>query len=143
MTIAITGDTVKVHYTGSLDDGTVFDSSSDREPIEFTIGDHAVIQGFEDAVLGMRVGSRRRVVVAPEDAYGPHLKNKIFVVDRSQLPDEVEPAAGMMLEGRSPEGNVVFIIVEVSGDQVTLDGNHPLAGHQLTFELEMQEIVRP
>ncbi|NIM49936.1 MAG: peptidylprolyl isomerase [Gemmatimonadales bacterium] len=137
------GDTVLVHYTGMLDDGTVFDSSIDRDPIKFTIGDQTVIRGVEDAVVGLRVGEKKKVVIGPEDAYGPHLKDKVAVVDRSQLPDDLEPRTGTILKGRSPKGTIMLTITDVTEDQVTLDANHPLAGKQLTFELEIMEISRP
>ncbi len=143
MTSAMQGDTVLVHYTGMLDDGTVFDSSIDRDPIKFTIGDQTVIRGVEDAVVGLRVGEKKKVVIGPEDAYGPHLKDKVAVVDRSQLPDDLEPRTGTILKGRSPKGTIMLTITEVTEDQVTLDANHPLAGKQLTFELEIMEISRP
>ncbi len=143
MTSAMQGDTVLVHYTGMLDDGTVFDSSIDRDPIKFTIGDQTVIRGVEDAVVGLRVGEKKKVVIGPEDAYGPHLKDKVAVVDRSQLPDDLEPRTGTILKGRSPKGTIMLTITDVTEDQVTLDANHPLAGKQLTFELEIMEISRP
>ena len=141
VTVAAHGDTVKVHYTGTLDDGTVFDSSTGRDPIEFTIGSETVIPGFENAVVGLAVGEKTTVVVGPEDAYGARTDEKVLVVDRSWLPAEPEPSVGMMLQGNTPEGTVVFLITGVEEEQVTLDGNHPLAGKQLTFEIELAEIV--
>lgn len=141
MTTAVHGDTVKVHYTGTLDDGSVFDSSAGRDPLEFTIGGETLIPGFENAVVGLAVGDKATVVIGPEDAYGPRTDEKIVVVDRSRLPADPEPAVGMMLQGQSPDGTVVFTITGVEDDQVTLDGNHPLAGRQLTFEIELAAIV--
>lgn len=141
MTTAAHGDTVKVHYTGTLDDGTVFDSSAGRDPIEFTIGSETVIPGFESAVVGLAVGEKTTVVIGPEDAYGVRADEKVLVVDRSWLPAEPEPSVGMMLQGNTPEGTVVFMITAVEEGQVTLDGNHPLAGKQLTFEIELAEII--
>ncbi|MBE0592737.1 MAG: peptidylprolyl isomerase [Gemmatimonadales bacterium] len=141
MTIAAQGDTVKVHYTGTLDDGTVFDSSAGRDPIEFTIGSETVIPGFENAVVGLAVGDKTTVVIGAEDAYGPRSDEKILVVDRSWLPAEPEPSVGMMLQGQSPEGVVMFTITGVEDEKVTLDGNHPLAGKQLTFDIELAEVV--
>jgi FKBP-type peptidyl-prolyl cis-trans isomerase 2 len=137
---AAQGDTVKVHYTGTLDDGTVFDSSEGRDPLEFTIGSNTVIPGFESAVIGLTVGASTRVVIGPEDAYGPRLDGKVVVVERSRLPDEPEPEPGMVLQARGPEGTILLTITDVADDQVTLDGNHPLAGQQLTFEIELAEI---
>jgi FKBP-type peptidyl-prolyl cis-trans isomerase 2 len=137
---AAQGDTVKVHYTGTLDDGTVFDSSEGRDPLEFTIGSNSVIPGFESAVVGLTVGESTRVVIGPEDAYGPRLDGKVVVVERSRLPDEPEPEPGMVLQAQGPDGTVLLTIADVADDQVTLDGNHPLAGQQLTFEIELAEI---
>jgi peptidylprolyl isomerase len=137
---AAQGDTVRVHYTGTLDDGTVFDSSEGRDPLEFTIGSNTVIPGFESAVVGLTVGESTRVVIGPEDAYGPRLDGKVVVVERSRLPDEPEPEPGMVLQAHGPDGTILLTITDVADDQVTLDGNHPLAGQQLTFEIELAEI---
>ncbi|MFQ6045748.1 MAG: peptidylprolyl isomerase [Gemmatimonadales bacterium] len=142
MTTATHGDTVKVHYTGKLDDGTVFDSSAGREPLEFTIGAHAVIAGFEAAVEGLAVGEKKTVVIGPEDAYGPRQESKIVSVDRSRLPIGLTPEPGMVLQAPGPEGTLHFTITAVSDDSVTLDANHPLAGQQLTFEIEVAEITK-
>ncbi len=142
MTTAAQGDTVRVHYTGTLDDGTVFDSSTGRDPLEFTIGSNAVIPGFEQAVIGLEVGETAKVVIGPEDAYGPWLDEKVVVVDRERLPDEPEPKLGMVLQAQGPEGKVLLTITEVKDAEVTLDGNHPLAGQQLTFEIELANIDR-
>lgn len=141
MKTAAQGDTVRVHYTGTLDDGTVFDSSEGRDPLEFTIGTNTVIPGFESAVVGLKVGESTRVVIGPEDAYGPRLDGKVVVVERSRLPDEPEPEPGMVLQAQGPEGTVLLTIADVEDDQVTLDGNHPLAGQQLTFKIELAEIA--
>ncbi|KPK01480.1 MAG: peptidylprolyl isomerase [Gemmatimonas sp. SG8_28] len=140
MKTAAQGDTVRVHYTGTLDDGTVFDSSEGRDPLEFTIGSNSVIPGFESAVVGLTVGESTRVVIGPEDAYGPRLDGKVVVVERSRLPEEPEPEPGMVLQAQGPEGTILLTITDVADDQVTLDGNHPLAGQQLTFEIELAEI---
>lgn len=140
MTTAHEGDTVKVHYVGTLEDGTVFDSSVDRDPIEFTIGEQQVIPGFESAVVGLTVGETRSVTVAPEDGYGPRMSDRVVVVDRDKLPKGLMPKPGMMLEGRAPEGTVVFTVTGVRDDDVTLDANHPLAGKSLHFEVELIEI---
>ncbi len=141
MTIAQQGHTVQVHYTGRLQDGTVFDSSVGRDPLEFTIGEEQVILGVETAVVGLRVGERKEISVAPEDAYGPYRDERVVVVSREQLPDEIEPRPGMMLQGRLPGGSVDFVVTSVSDEDVTLDANHPLAGKQLDFELELVAIV--
>lgn len=137
---ATAGDTVRVHYTGRLDDGTVFDTSRGRDPIEFTLGTQSVIPGFESAVLGLEVGEQRTVVIGPEDAYGVYHHDRVAVVDRSVLPDEITPEVGMVLKGEGEQGEVLVTITAVAGDQVTLDGNHPLAGKQLTFDIELAGI---
>ncbi len=142
MTTAAQGDTVKVHYTGSLDDGTVFDSSAGRDPLEFTIGSSSVIPGFEQAVVGLEIGATTKIVIGSEDAYGPWLDEKVVVVERERLPDEPEPKPGMVLQAQGPEGTVLLTITDVKNAEVTLDGNHPLAGQQLTFEIELAGIDR-
>ncbi len=142
MTTATHGDTVKVHYTGKLDDGTVFDSSVGREPLEVTSGAQSVIRGFEAAVEGMAVGSKTTVVIGPEDAYGPRVDGKITTIERSQLPDDPDPEVGMVLQAEAPEGTVLFTVTGVSDETVTLDANHPLAGKQLTFDIEVTEIAK-
>jgi len=137
------GDRVKVHYKGMLDDGTEFDSSAGKEPIDFTVGEHKVIAGFEDGVVGLAVGEKKRVVIGPEDAYGPYLQDKVATLPRAQLPEDIELRPGAILKGETPEGPVMFLVTDVQGDQVTIDGNHPLAGKALTFEIEVVEIARP
>ena len=136
------GDTVKVHYTGKLDDGTVFDSSSDRDPLEFTIGEGLVIPGFERAVIGMNPGDSRTELIPNEQAYGPHLEEMVVVVDRQQMPAEIEPSIGQQLEVQQPSGQVIpVVITELSEEAITLDANHPLAGEDLTFDIQLVEIV--
>ena len=136
------GDTVKVHYTGKLDDGTVFDSSSDQEPLEFTIGEGAIIPGFERAVIGMNPGDSKTERIPNEQAYGPHLEEMVVVVDRQQMPPELEPSIGQQLEVQQPSGQVIPVVVTDLSDQaVTLDANHPLAGETLIFDISLVEIV--
>lgn len=142
MSAAQQGDKVKVHYKGMLDDGTEFDSSAGKEPIDFTVGEHKVIAGFEDGVLGLEIGEKKRVVIGPEDAYGPYLQDKVAQVPRSQLPDDIELKPGAILKGDTPDGPVMFLVTDVQEDQVTIDGNHPLAGKALTFEIEVVEIEK-
>lgn len=137
------GDTVKVHYTGKLADGTVFDSSVGRDPIEFTLGSGSLIPGFETAVEGLAVGEKKTVVVGPEDAYGVRDDGKVMQVDQADLPDEIDPKPGMVLQARTEGGATRFTVTQVTDDTVTLDANHPLAGKQLTFEMEVMEITRP
>ena len=136
------GDTVKVHYTGKLDDGTVFDSSADREPLEFTLGSGSIIPGFERAVVGMNPGESKTEVIPTDDAYGPHLDEMVVVVDRQQMPPEIEPQIGQQLQLQQQDGQVLpVVITDVSGASVTLDANHPLAGEALTFDIKLVEIA--
>ena len=141
--VAKKGDRVTVHYTGTLDDGTTFDSSRSREPIEITLGAKQVIKGFDKALRGMRVGETKKVIIPCEDAYGIYQPNHVAYVNRAQLPPNVEFQPGMVLELQSPEGAVRKVMVkEIQEDAVVLDGNHPLAGQRLTFELELMGVVR-
>lgn len=136
------GDTVKVHYTGKLADGTVFDSSANQEPLEFTIGQGQVIPGFEQAVVGMDSGERRITKVAADKAYGPYFEDMVLVVDRKQLPQEVTLEVGGHLEMRHEDGTTFIVTVkEVTESTVTLDANHPLAGKDLRFDIRLLEIL--
>jgi peptidylprolyl isomerase len=142
MAQAGTGDTVRVHYTGTLDDGTVFDTSSGREPLEFTIGSGQVIPGFDRVVDGMNPGDAETVKIPAEEAYGPHREEMMLEVDRAQVPAELNPQVGERLEIKQQNGQSVPVTVTaVTETLVTLDGNHPLAGQALTFEIELVEIV--
>ena len=140
---AKTGDTVQVDYTGTLADGTVFDSSKERGPLEFTIGSAQVIPGFNNAVIGMKVGEKKTVTIPADEAYGPHYDEMVIEVDREKLPSDVDPVVGMMLESTQKDGSkVVFVITDISDNNtVTLDANHPLAGKDLTFEIELLKIL--
>jgi peptidylprolyl isomerase len=135
------GDNVKAHYTGKLDDGTVFDSSRDRGPLEFSIGENQVIKGFEEAVVGMSEGESKTVTVASEEAYGARREDLVITLQRSQIPANVELREGLHLQMRQQDGTVFNVMVsDLSDEQVTLDANHPLAGKDLTFEIELVEI---
>ena len=139
---AASGDTVRVHYTGTLADGSQFDSSVGREPFELTIGSGQVIPGFEDALVGMAAGDTRSVTLEPNDAYGPHDPQLLHVVERARVPADVDLSVGTVLQASDPGGNPVrLLVVELSDDNVTLDANHPLAGKALTFELQLVEFV--
>ena len=134
------GDKVRIHYTGKLDDGTVFDSSRDSDPIEFTIGGGEVIPGFEDAIVGMTAGQEKTEVIEAGRAYGEHREELVFRVEKSQMPEE-EIEVGDMLRLGFPDGTSADVqVAEIDDDGVTLDANHPLAGKTLTFDLELVAI---
>jgi len=136
------GDTVKIHYTGKLDDGTVFDSSADREPLEFTLSGGQVIPGFEQAVVGMAPGESKTEKIPMEQAYGPYRQEMVIQVNREQLPPDLDPEVGLQLQIQQPNGQAIPVLVtEVTTAKVTLDANHPLAGEDLTFDIELVEIV--
>jgi len=142
MATAKNGDTVKVHYTGKLNDGTVFDSSKDRDPLEFKLGEGQIIPGFEEAVVGMNPGDSKTAVIPEERAYGPHRDEMVMTVDRGRLPGDIDPQVGQQLTVSQPKGDSFNVVVtEVTDDKVTLDGNHPLAGKELTFEIQLVEIA--
>lgn len=142
MASATTSSTVKVHYTGTLTDGTVFDSSIDREPLEFTIGQGMVIPGFEDGIVGMNEGDTKKISIPAADAYGLYQEELVAVVARSQVPPEIELEIGMILQVSSPEGSLSRVMVkEITESNVTLDLNHPLAGQDLTFDLKLVQIL--
>ncbi len=135
------GDTVKVHYKGTLDDGAVFDESKDRGPLEFTVGERKVIPGFEDAVLGMEEGETKKETIPSDQAYGPRRDEMLLEVPRSQLPEGLDPEVGQQLQVTTKEGQPVPVrISEVKEENVVLDANHPLAGKDLNFELTLVEI---
>jgi len=142
MTQVKSGDTVKIHYTGRLADGTVFDSSSNKEPLQFTVGNGQVIQGFDEAVTGMAVGEMKTAEIACEKAYGPRDDNLIIVVDKKEVPPELKPEVGQRLEVGSRSGELLAVtVIEVGEENITLDANPPLAGEDLTFEIELLEIA--
>lgn len=141
MTKAKIGDTVKIHYTGRLKDGTVFDSSADREPLQFNIGSGQVISGFEEAVTGMKVGEKKTAQVPCDKAYGERNPSMVMVVDRKHVPADINPEVGQRLELGSPSGELLAVtVVDVNDNNITLDANPPLAGEDLTFDLELIEI---
>ncbi len=136
------GDIVRVHYTGRLEDGTVFDTSDERSPLEFTIGSGQIITGFEQAVVGMEPGELKTATIPPEEAYGPRREDMTLTVDREQFPEEIEPEPGQHLQVQQPDGRAAVVTVsEVSESTVTLDANHPLAGQLLTFDIRLVDIV--
>jgi len=141
MTQAAAGNTVRVHYTGRLSDGTVFDSSQGRDPLEFTLGSGQVIPGFDEAVTGMAVGDSATVTIEPENAYGERREEMVQNVPRNDIPAEIELSVGMQLQASGPQGQMIVTVMELSDDVVRLDANHPLAGKALTFDLELVEIA--
>ena len=143
MSHAKPGDTVRIHYTGTLTDGTQFDSSSGRDPLEFTLGSGQVIPGFDKAVHGMAVGDSKSVNISASDAYGPRHEQMVQEIPKSALPADLEPAEGMSLQARGEDGRVVNLTVtQVGNDAITVDGNHPLAGQDLNFDIELVEIAK-
>lgn len=142
MSQAKSGDTVRIHYTGTLDDGTEFDSSAGRDPLEFALGGGQVIPGFDSAVDGMTVGENKSVTIAPEQAYGERHEQLVQQVPKSALPEDMKPEVGMQLQSQGPDGQVMNLFVtEVEDENITVDANHPLAGQALTFAIELVEIA--
>ena len=140
MATANNGDEVQVHYTGKLEDGTIFDSSED-EPLSFTIGENRVIPGFEEAVTGMEPGDSKTTEVEPEQAYGEHREDMVMEMDRDQIPGEVDPEVGQQLQLRLENGQTVPVLITALGDDsVTIDANHPLAGRKLIFDIEVVDV---
>lgn len=136
------GDEVQVHYTGKLEDGTVFDTSEDGEPLSFTIGENRVIPGFEEAVTGMEPGDSKTTEVEPEQAYGEHREDMVMEMERDQIPDDVDPEVGQQLQLRLENGQTVPVLITALGeDTVTIDANHPLAGRKLMFEIELIDVA--
>ncbi len=142
MSEAKTGDNVHIHYKGTLDDGTEFDSSAGRDPLEFQLGSGQVIPGFDKAVEGMSIGDKQSVRIEATDAYGERHEQLIQAVPRTALPEDLNPEVGMPLQSRAPDGQVMnFVITEVTDESITVDGNHPLAGFALNFDIELVAIV--
>jgi len=136
------GDTVRVHYSGKLDTGVLFDSSEGSDPLELELGSDRLIQGFEEAVIGMSPGESKTVQIPPEKAYGRYREDRVMKVDKKDLPPEVVPTEGMTLEVCASNGVIVPVEIKEVGDTtVTLDANHPLSEQTLTFEIKLVEIV--
>lgn len=142
MTQAKQGDTVKVHYSGVLKDGTEFDSSAGRDPLQFIIGDGMLIPAFEEAVVGMNPGDSRTIDVPAEEAYGPYIDDLVIELDRNQVPPSIEPEVGMQLQITQDDGSATVVkVLKATDAKVYLDANHPLAGKDLTFSVQLVEIV--
>ncbi len=135
------GDTVTIHYTGSLTNGSVFDSSVGDKPFSFILGKEPVIPGFEKSVTGMSMGEKKTVVIPAGDAYGPHMAEMMVTIERSTFPQEITPEVGLQLEMQNPEGTTIPVCISALTDTtITLDANHPLAGEDLKFEIELIDI---
>lgn len=135
------GDKVSVHYTGKLEDDTVFDSSTGGDPLSFEIGSGQIIPGFEKGVIGMAPGDSKTVDIAPDQAYGPYRDDQIIEVSAEKLPDDIDPEVGQRLQVQQQNGETAVVTVkEVTDDAVKLDANHPLAGKKLTFDIELVSV---
>lgn len=142
MSQAKVGDTVKVHYTGRLNDDEVFDSSVERDPLQVTLGQKQVIQGFEAGLIDMSVGEKKTVTIEPDEGYGQRREELVASVEKNQFPEDLELSMGQKLQVPQPGAQpVVVTVTDISDEAVTLDANHPLAGKTLIFDLELVEIV--
>ncbi len=136
------GDTVKVHYTGTLGDGSQFDSSRDREPLEFVIGQGMVIPGFDNAVDGLEIGESVSVAIPCVEAYGEYNDDLTGTIERDRLPQDLSPEVGMVLQLSAEDGQTLQVMVtEMDDESISVDGNHPLAGKDLNFDIELVEIA--
>ncbi len=136
------GDSVQIHYTGTLSDGTVFDSSEGREPLSFTLGSGQVIPGFDEAVTGMNPGDKKEVTIPSDKAYGPRNEELVITAPMANVPDDLNPEVGMRLQMGGPNGETVVVeVVEVTPEHIILDANPPLAGKDLTFAIELVAIA--
>jgi peptidylprolyl isomerase len=142
MATAKQGDTVHIHYSGALEDGTVFDSSAGRDPLSFTIGSGQVIPGFEEAVIGMAIDDKKNVTIPVDKAYGPRNEELIMTVPKEQVPPDLNPEVGQKLQMQGPDNTPVVVeVTEVAEEHIKLDANPPLAGKDLIFDLELVEIA--
>ncbi len=137
------GDVVRVHYTGRLTDGTEFDSSAGREPLQFEIGSGQIIEGLDRQIADMEEGAKQTVTIPAAEAYGERRPEQVQEIPRSAIPAEIEPTAGMQLQATTQSGQPVpIVVVDVSEETVTVDANHPLAGRDLVFDVELVEIIK-
>lgn len=134
------GKTVKVHYKGSLEDGTIFDTTQGREPLEFEVGAGQVIPGFDAAVRKLEEGKTEKVTIPSAEAYGEKRQDLIATLAHSQLPEDLEPEVGLTLQLKTPQGALPVRVIGIGEEGVTIDGNHPLAGQDLTFEMTVVEV---
>lgn len=135
------GDTVTVQYVGKLPDGTVFDTSYERGPLQFTIGQGQIIPGFEQAVIGMEVGENKNITLEPDQAYGPHMAEMVLEVERERFPEDIQPEVGQLLQVQQAGQVIPVTVTEVTEQVITLDANHPLAGKSLVFDIELVELA--
>ena len=133
------GSKVKVHYTGKLEDGKVFDTSNDNEPIEVVLGEGTLIKGFENGLIGMKDGDKKTIEIEPKEAYGEYIDGRIQEVEKTKLPEDIK--VGMVLQATTEVGSMVITIKEIKEDTAILDANHPLAGKKLIFDLDVIEVV--
>ena len=136
------GDRVKVYFTGTLEDETIFGQTHEDEPFEFTIGEKSVLPKFEGAVIGMKEGENKTILIVPEDAYGPRDEKRVFTAEKSEIPDHITPEIGKKIQVQMGSGEMAILtVLEVSEDKVTFDANDPLAGEELRFEINLLEIL--
>jgi FKBP-type peptidyl-prolyl cis-trans isomerase 2 len=136
------GDTIKVHYTGTLNDGTIFDDSLTRDPLQFKVGDNALIAGFEEAVLGMNTGEWKTVKIPADKAYGRHREDLVVAADLKMLPPDIKPVVGQQLQISQENATPLIVsVIEITKSKVILDANHPLAGKDLTFQINLVEVI--
>ena len=137
------GDVVRVHYTGKITNGEQFDSSTGREPLEFTVGAGQMIKGFDAAIPGMKVGEKKTINILPEDAYGVKVEQAIIEFPKENIPKEMKPEVGMQLQLRNENGQPFPVtIAEIKDDIIILDANHSLAGKELVFDIELVEVLK-
>ncbi|WP_108484999.1 FKBP-type peptidyl-prolyl cis-trans isomerase [Oceaniglobus ichthyenteri] len=141
MAEAQSGNKIQMHYTGSLEDGTVFDSSEGRDPLEFELGSGQIIPGLDAAVTGMSVGDEKTVTIPADEAYGAHHPERVQAVPRDQFPDHIPAEVGTQLQVQTPDGQAMpVVIADVTDEAITIDANHPLAGKDLTFAVSVVDI---
>jgi len=142
MTQAKNGDTVNVHYTGKLDDGTTFDTSVGGDPLQLKIGEGGIIPAFEQAIIGMSLDESKTIYIPADEAYGPRREEMVMAVDKDQLPEDFEPAVGQQLQISQPDGHTFMVtIAAIAESTITLDAHHPLAGENLTFDIQLTEVI--
>ncbi len=142
MTVVKQGDTIRIRYIGRLEDGTIFDSSEGRPPLEFTVGEGEVIPGLEQGVTGMSIGETKTITITPELGYGPYMKERVFEMDRKKMPGNFNMEVGLRLQMYRADGMPMMVtVVGISENTLTMDCNHPLAGKTLIFDATLVEIV--